>query len=1085
MTWILFALALGLAAGAPTGTASAQEPQALERLGRYRAYLERNPYHDTVFDQLVHEALELGRLAEVERDYAERLERDGADGTARVVLARMFAREQRTGEALALLDEAREESAPFLYLRGRLRLAAGERPRALGDLEAAAAASADRLLAGEILTLAGRTWSQAGDDEAAARAFRAFAELEPRSFTQRLEAARLMEESRLEDAALVELERAIALAGGDAPGGDAPKEVRARIAMGRVQERRGRVAEADAAYRRAAALLGPGHWQRAELFERRLGIHRGRATLDELIDDCRDELESRPTDPDVRRFLARALRAAGRSGDALEVLARAARDFPASLEVGLEHAEFLSAEGRLAAAVAEYQRLAERHPRQGGLHREAGTLLATLEGPDAGRAQWARELALAPESIDLRIELAALHARFGLEDEADDLLRAAIEIAPGDLRPVRALAERWSASARGARVATLLDQVERAAAARGDAHALEELAGEWTERNDERRAARALELALDAGGERERLLTSLSVLLEGARQSERAIEVAHELFTLARTPAERARRADELARLYGGGERLLRLVRDQRRALHANPGSLHAALLLVRGLGLAGEYEQAREVLAQLGRVAKHRADALRHGAWLAETQGGFADAARALRELLELQPSDRRQVLEEIARLHRRAGDAAGAEAAYDELLALSPTHRSLLVDLAHEARQRDPEQAVELLRRSLELYPGEDATRLELAELYVRKGHVALAADELARLLRAGERAMRVRARAACREWLNPWMVPALAVPALRERLEREPERFELAVLAALLAREGFEYAAAFEVCEEALLRYPREPALLELREELRGLSLASLETELLPGAAADGAQLAELELADRLLAQGELSRALRGLDPALGANLCLARGAPREAQRLLREACRRTPDDPHLRMRLAVALLADGRDAWASREVDEALRIAGERWHLLLFQGELRQRSQERHGAREVGARLLASLARSRPFAASEASGRALHERRVREVLDYHVSNGLERDFLGVGSETLLRGLLADSERGLRFHDPPLLDAVLSRMGRFHARRARELLAAARAAGPPLAGWDAAEWSAMLARHAERFRPRALSD
>jgi tetratricopeptide (TPR) repeat protein len=1048
---------------APCGAAAAQD----DPLDKYVAYLERDPYHEAVFEQLLHAAVEAGALPRVTSDYTARVAREPADTTARVLLARIYGRVHRGDEALELLGTIEPETAQLAYLRARVHLGRAELEPAAAALERAAALAEERELCASVLTLAGRTWHRLGRDDEARRALRAFAALDPDSFTQRLEAGALLGECGLAAAAVEELTRAAELAAGDAA-----REVRAWVAVGRQEERRGRGREAEAAYARAAARMGPGHWQRDDVFERRLAIQRSLGALDAWAETCRAAVREARSDVEARAHLARALVAAGRTEDALEVMAEAARDFPDALDVGTERARLLASAGRAREAAEEYQRLAAGHPGEARLHREAGLLHASLGHADIARRQWELELARDPRSVELHLDLARLHARFGLAGRADELLRAAIEMAPGDLRPVRALSARWIADGMGARVVQLLEATEQRAVQRRDAGVLEELAQDWLEREDDTRAQRALEQALAAGGAERRVLTSLAALLEAGRDFERTRAVLTRLLELAQGPRERVELVERIGKHYRRSHRTRRLEQTQRRLLRDSPRALTPSLLLAYALAAQQQFGEAEEVLHELLHVPELAPDAHWALSGLAEVRGDRGAAVAHLRALAEVAPRERRDLLQRVAVLLRRAGDQAGAQAVEEELLALDPTSRSLLTDLAREERRRqNPERAVELLRRALALHPNDEEARLALVDLHARLGQPDLAREELLRVLRSRDPERRAQALDAFNGRALGRLAPELEIAELRRRLAAEPERFELGILLALYAREIFDYEAGVQVLADLRRRFASEPALAEAAALLRGTTLASASAPL------DAGELVgDLRVADLLLAQGDPAGARAPLaahgGPVAAANLCLARGFPAEARRLLEAACRAEPSNAQLWVRLAVAERAAGRDGAAARALKSAVSAAGAPWHLLLLQGELQLERRYNRGARDVGRALFGALARSRALAASDPAGAALHEERVARLVTFYEAGHLERDFLIAGEAALL------ATPG----DPPLLDAVLSRMSRSKSTSARKILAAARAAGGVPEGWTAAAWHGLLALHAERFTPGA---
>jgi len=307
----------------------------------------------------------------------------------------------------------------------------------------------------------------------------------------------------------------------------------------------------------------------------------------------------------------------------------------------------------------------------------------------------------------------------------------------------------------------------------------------------------------------------------------------------------------------------------------------------------------------------------------------------------------------------------------------------------------------------------------------------------------------------------------MPEVEIERLRELLAQEPWRFELGILAAELARELHDYSTAWTIAEELWLRFPREPALIELREALRGLTVASASVPF--DARSSGGP--DLELAQLLLAQGEAARARAILarldDPVVAANLFLSRGEPVEARRLLDALCRERPGEPELCVRLAVAYLAEGREGWALRELDELFRETKAPWALLLVQGELCARRGDRRGTREAAKALLATLDDTRGPAAASEEALELHRRRVLETARFHEEHRL--DFLSAGE-----ALLAEHPE-----DTVVLEEVLARFHQRDARRARALIDAVRAGvrGAP-AGWSSEQWQAYLDRRRAEF-------
>lgn len=1065
---------LGLVAalgGAPSAQAD-DPPELPAELDKYLVYLERDPFHESVFDRLVHVAIEGGLRDELERHLEARLEADATDETSRIVLARLRAHADEERSALRLLADAASDAPSLMRLRGELHLDLGEHALGIRALEEAIEHCEDPLLAIELHERIGRASIRVRERERAAAAFRAMAEVQPASLSLRLEVAALLEEHALDAAALEELGVALELADG------APESsVRVLVATGRLHERGGRIEAALDAYASANEWMGPGHWQREELFERRLAIHRGAASLDELVAHYRAEAEGRGADPDARLFLARALLANDEREAAAEVYVAATRDFPDEQRIGREAAQLLASLGRVDEAIDVYQRLAERHPERVELLVEAGTLLSVLGRDEAAAMQWERAIGARPGDLELRMRVAALLAEAGARGRAEHLLREALELAPGDLRAIAALETLWGGPefAR-TRTAQLLEASTARAVERGDEFALEEIAHAWVDRDEPRRAIRVLEEALEIARDRDGVAHSLAVLYEQEGLGLRAADLWTERLPACRSAVERE---DLIQRIVGAYQRedRLRLLGDsleRRTAEGSAPFELR--LLWARALGLDGRLDEAEAVLSAGAEDGRWFEDVLRSRAWIDEQRGDFAAAADRWQELLERNPRDAQSFLPALARLYGRTSDDAALAAVHDQMLELSPNSRTLLLEIAREAkRMRDLPRAAELLGRALELQPDDDESRLELVDILLRQEAPLAALDQVGVLVRSRDAAVREEALLVFEQRVLGAMDVEELVQVLRVDLETEPDRIETGALLGIASLRIHDYVGAQEVNERLLVRYPREPILLDVHERLRGLTPRNVRGRVADLARGRGDVEETLELAALLLSQGQGHRARSLLDelddPALAANLCLVCGEPREAEHILRAALRASPDDTSLHMRVAVAQLAGGRLGPATNSVEDLVERTGGSWAMLLLHTDLLMERHYRQAARDNGERLFAQLDESRARLGIHPDGRALHERRIRELEELFDRHDLARDFVAIGGEVL------ESNPG----DLLLLEAVIDRMDDHQVRRARDLIEAARAQDTPR-GWTRSARRELLTRLEARFERRA---
>ena len=378
-----FAVATSPRAAAQDG--GARDPQAT--LDRYEKYLDRKPYADFAFDKLVEAAVQQNQLKELVGHYEERLAEGPDDRAAQVVLGRLYARTDQFAEALAVLEGIEEPDAELYALLGQLHLRGNDPAAATEALERAAAATTDRKLLADIHRRRGEAFLAAGDREAAARAFRDTAELEPESFNARLEVASLMAQHGLHEEAVQQFQVAEELASGDVP-----RRCQVLSEIGRLHEQRLQIPEALEVYRRAMELMGRGNWLKRDLTERIISIHRRSGTLDELVARARADAEGSPQDLDAREFLARALREAGNEEEARGVLAAAVADFPDDLKLSRGLIAVLEELEDTEAVIAEYQRVLTRRPEELELYLELGRVFAREGRWEQAKLQWQRTL---------------------------------------------------------------------------------------------------------------------------------------------------------------------------------------------------------------------------------------------------------------------------------------------------------------------------------------------------------------------------------------------------------------------------------------------------------------------------------------------------------------------------------------------------------------------------------------------------------------------------------------------------------------------------------------------------------------------
>ena len=1089
---------------------------AARTIERYVEYLERRPYHGSAFDKLVETALEARGFAGLLTTLEERLEPDGEDRAAAVLLARLYAFSGRYADALALLEgPALEDAAdPDLQrLLGGLHLANRDPARALECFDRALAGElADPLALAELQRGQGEAALALGRRDLAVEAFRAAGGGPPESYHARLEAAALLRLHGLHEAAAGEYAAAAELAGDDPA-----RRCRALGELGALQELLGRDGEALETYGRALALMGRGNWQRGDLETRLLAIHGRRGDLDVLVERLRGEVREAPSDGQAYALLARALAAAGRPAEAREALAAGLEALPSDLELGrllLEHLR--EARGRgdpevtLDALLALYQRLLARHPQELELAIELGEVLAGEGRLEQARERWESAAARRPGDLALARRLAGLYARAGLVDDAVRQRERILELEPRDVASYGELARYLLDVGRGEAVAPLLVRAGEAVA--DDPRRLAELARLWLEQGELERGARVLEaaLALDraapGGGGAEALhrARELADVLAELGRTDEALVHLRTVVGRSRDARERQGALGEFLRLAGESGRLAALLQSELEAVRGPGPAVAAHLILAAYFEESPEPRDARPHLEALCAVDWLERDARARLARLHERSGDVEAALAELRVLADRTPAERARWLLEEARLLLAQRDRRGALARFAEVLRDAPDDPEALreVALAYE-RLALLDEARGALQQAVRVRPEDGPTRIDLARVLLQLGLPERAHEELIVVLRApagsGE-SLHDEARGLWYRFLEREGRVELEIRAQRARLEENPRDQEAALaLLDLYERRG-ERAAAYAVLADLVALQPSNPELLHRQ----AASLLALDR---PEEALEVyAQLWELSAPDRELAAERMTsisiqlgladqpdRLAPGtrVDPLKLASMFELQGQPERAEEALAEAVAAHPGDRRPRLRLAQLYGRLGSSHDAARTYEQLIELEGDRWGTLLALGRLRHQLGEPELAVEAGRRLFELLGEEPAAAAPDPPGSgvaALEHRLIRErertrarllesAVEYFTSLELQDELRAViversraqpRDETLYRqalALLLESEGG---------DARLA------LELTDDLCEEARSAERAPPGWTPDGWLAFL----ERSRMRCFA-
>ena len=954
-----FAVATSPRAAAQDG--GARDPQAT--LDRYEKYLDRKPYADFAFDKLVEAAVQQNQLKELVGHYEERLAEGPDDRAAQVVLGRLYARTDQFAEALAVLEGIEEPDAELYALLGQLHLRGNDPAAATEALERAAAATTDRKLLADIHRRRGEAFLAAGDREAAARAFRDTAELEPESFNARLEVASLMAQHGLHEEAVQQFQVAEELASGDVP-----RRCQVLSEIGRLHEQRLQIPEALEVYRRAMELMGRGNWLKRDLTERIISIHRRSGTLDELVARARADAEGSPQDLDAREFLARALREAGNEEEARGVLAAAVADFPDDLKLSRGLIAVLEELEDTEAVIAEYQRVLTRRPEELELYLELGRVFAREGRWEQAKLQWQRTLEQRLDDAGLCLRLAGMYVYYDQLDEAVAMYEKAIELEPREIGHYAELAGFLAVRERSGEIPALLERA--AAAAAGDSPRLEQLAHLWREYDEPERALASLDQAIAGRPRDARLLSQRADLLVQLDRAEEAVAALHEVINVAPDAALRSSSVDRVIRLFRAQDRIPLLLETEARAVAE--GTRDPAPYLILGEAHAQEREPDLAIgyLEQLLELGGHGEDARPLLARLYEDLGDYGRALEQYEALVEEVPQSRRVHLREIARIHLTLYDQEKAFACYEEILRSSPDNAAAFKEVADAYLKLNLyERAAECLQQAVRLKPEDGRYHLQLAGVYRDTGEPDRARQEILAAVRSTEEEVREDAREDYYQLLSEEGQIDEEIASLRRSIDENPYDVESPLTLCDIYIRELEYELALELLERLLNYQPREVRLLESRARILGLmdrhdeAIADYETLWkLPGS--DQERLA-LRIAEASIQAGDLERAREVTGPLRDAlrvsRLYRKHDLFDEAVAVLERGVAQTPTDSKLYARLAQLLERMGRREEAAEHYERVLALEGDSWRTITSLGDLYFEMGRREEAVEYGRRL----------------------------------------------------------------------------------------------------------------------------
>ncbi|HEY3242959.1 MAG TPA: tetratricopeptide repeat protein [Phycisphaerae bacterium] len=796
-----------------------------ETLGRYQQLLERRPLHAQAFAGLVKHFAELGKMADLVKEYEAKVESLPDNVAIKVVLARLYMRAGQPEKAAELLDRigpaaeklGRDESK-WLVFKAEVFQKTHRLDQAQSVLDEAlskAKTVSERLRLAEALA---DLHLAAGDKDQAAEALTRLAREYADNYLHRKRIAEALAQRDLHEQAVAELRAMLPLTEGKSD-----QRCETLRQLGRSLERLSRTQEAIDAYSEAVNLLAAGHWLRQELHERIVTLYRAGGRLEDLVKYCRAQLERAPEQTGMRVLLADVLTASGDNAGARQTLEEAVQLFPKDRMLSERRVQFLERINEAAAAASEYERILAQQPDDVELYIAYGQFLANHQQLEAARNQWKHVLNSALTDATLAQRLGSLFEPYELLDDAAECYERAVQLSPSRPESYAALARLWFARGEKEKALATLKRMSAAAAddASNQAAVCQVAAGLGL--TDEALAAitRACELAPNQADYQ----TSRADLLIQSGRLDEALRVRREALALLTQPGQLAQAVNILVSLHATAGKLDALKSAEQQRLEDSPHDTLSLILLARAADFDRDFAAARKWLDRLLEIEPAHEEARHQLARLLEATGDVDSAVEAYRKLIDLHPARARQWYQAIADLKLRYDDKGGAVETFARIVQTSPGNATVLKDVAEQlARMGELEKAIDYYEQSLRLQSDRHEIRLQYANTLSEAGRLddALLAYKAVALQRS-DRDSAMEAMTKLHEVAGRIGALDELLDELQAQVEANPENALVAhALAELLIRE-YEYTRAMELIDLVLRNQSRDAELQLVRGEL----------------------------------------------------------------------------------------------------------------------------------------------------------------------------------------------------------------------------------------------------------------------
>ena len=419
----------------PDEELSEEETRQIKIAERFLGILEKNPRYGTALDRVYGHHVEFGSLDAFLSSLQQQTKQDPDNGQKWMLLGMFEAQrgnDAAAAEALTMADHLRPEDSMASYYLGQAQLRTGQSEEAIASLERAIERKPARADLLEIFQTLGRVHQLAQRTDEAMKVWTRLEALFPDDPRVLEQIAVTLAEEGQPAAALERYQKLSTLVRDDY------RRVIYQVTAAELTIKTGDRAQGIQSLETVLADLNPESWLYRDIRRRIEDVFLRSGDQDSLVRYYQKWLESHPEDVEGMTRLARFLATSARVPEATEWMEKALTLAPSRTDLRKAFIDQLVNDQRFPEAIQQYEQLVAVAPGNPDFLRDWGKLvLRNKELPEADRKAraakiWNQILTARPDDALTVSQVADLFRQNKLNEEAEQLYRRAMTLAPGD-----------------------------------------------------------------------------------------------------------------------------------------------------------------------------------------------------------------------------------------------------------------------------------------------------------------------------------------------------------------------------------------------------------------------------------------------------------------------------------------------------------------------------------------------------------------------------------------------------------------------------------------------------------------------------